>query len=86
MSAAALSDLVPLIAASAPLLYIGSVMVTDARAFARIVLSIPAAFRAFPFGRPEPPQEPTALATAVTRCSGAAVSAVAFLTLTGLLR
>ncbi|MBN8730246.1 MAG: hypothetical protein J0L64_06865 [Acidobacteria bacterium] len=85
MSATALSDLIPRIAASAPLLYIGSVMVTDARAFVRIVLSIPAAFRAFPFARPEPPREPTALATAVARCSGAVVSALALLTLSGLL-
>ena len=85
MSVVALSDLIPRIAASAPLLYIGSVMVTDTRAFVRIVLSIPAAFRAFPFGRPEPPQEPTPLATALARCSGLAVSAVALLTLSGLL-
>lgn len=86
MSAAAFSDLVPRVAASVPLLYIGSVMVTDTRAFVRIVLSIPAAFRAFPFGRPEPPQDPTPLATAVARCSGVVISAVAFLTLSGLLR
>lgn len=85
MSAAPLSDLISRIAASAPLLYIGSVMVTDARSFVKIVLSIPGAFRAFPFGRIEPPPEPTAWDTALARFSGVAVSVVAFLTLTGLL-
>jgi len=85
MPAVPISDLIPRIAASAPLLYIGSVMVTDARAFVRILLSVPAAFRAFPFGRPEPPREPTPLATMLARCSGVAVSVVAFLTLSGLL-
>ena len=85
MSVVAMSALIPRIAAYAPLLFIGAVMVTDTRAFVRIVLSIPAAFRAFPFGRPEPPQEPTPLATALARCSGLAVSAVALLTLSGLL-
>jgi len=60
-------------------------MVTDARAFLRIIHSIGPALRAFPFGKPEEPREPTALATNIARLSGVAVTAIAFLTLTGLL-
>jgi len=59
-------------------------MVTDARAFVRIILSIGPALRAFPFGRPEEPREPTPLATGIARLSGVAVTIAAFLTLAGL--
>lgn len=85
MAAVPVYDLIQRIAASSPLLYIGAVMVTDARAFVRIIHSIGPALRAFPFGKPEEPREPGPIATAVARVSGVAVTAVAFLTLSGLL-
>ncbi len=78
-------ELVQRVAASGPLMYIGAVMVTDAPGFMRVVGTVLPAFRAFPYGRPEPPKEPTPLATAVARASGVCVSVVAFLTLAGLL-
>lgn len=60
-------------------------MITDARAFVRIIFSIGPAFRAFPFGKPEEPPEPTPLATGIARLSGVTLTAVAFLTLAGLI-
>ena len=85
MAAVPLHDLAQRIFASGPLLYIGAVMVTDARAFVRILHSIGPALRAFPFGKPEEPREPGPLATAIARVSGVALTSVALLTLTGLL-